>query len=158
MATGAQKVFSVSDFKHGLDVRKSPLTAPGGSLRILQNALLNEGGEIEKRFAFVPICTLPPETQYIIGHGGGLHVFGFNALSPIVPGSCPVPIYPHVLNTAGLPDQPSWIIDVEPYDNGFYVCAGSNTRGYCFYEGTPVRDAGGNPIAGIMSRTYKSKV
>jgi hypothetical protein len=158
MATGGQKVFSISDFKHGLDVRKSALTAPGGSLRILQNATLNEGGEIEKRFAFVPICTLPPETQYIIGHGGGLHVFGFNALSPINPGSCPVPIYPHVLNTAGLPDQPSWIIDVEPYDNGFYVCAGSATRGYCFYEGVPINDAGGNPIGGIMSRTYKSKV
>jgi hypothetical protein len=31
-------VFSVIDFKSGLDVRKTQLTAPGGSLRILDNA------------------------------------------------------------------------------------------------------------------------
>jgi hypothetical protein len=54
MATGGQKVFSITDFKQGLDVRRSPLTAPGGSLRILENAVLNQGGEIEKRLAFVP--------------------------------------------------------------------------------------------------------
>ena len=40
------KVFSVTDFKAGLDVRKTPLTAPGGSLRILENAILNQGGEV----------------------------------------------------------------------------------------------------------------
>ena len=51
------RVFSVVDFKAGLDVRKTALTAPGGSLRILENAVLNQGGEIEKRQAFVYMTT-----------------------------------------------------------------------------------------------------
>ena len=58
---GDDQVFSVTDFKEGLDVRKTPLTAPGGSLRILENAVLNQGGEIEKRLAFVPMTTVPPD-------------------------------------------------------------------------------------------------
>ena len=45
------KVFSIGDFRRGLDTRRTALTAPSGSLRILENALLNPGGEIQKRFA-----------------------------------------------------------------------------------------------------------
>ena len=95
------KVFSVTDFKAGLDVRKTPLTAPGGILRILENAVLNQGGEIEKRQAFVYMTTIPAElgraTTYMIGHCGALHVFGFVAAHTIPPGSLPVPIVCHHL-------------------------------------------------------------
>src|SRR6187397_1019760 len=45
----------VENFAAGLDNRKSPLTAPGGTLTRLKNAAVNPGGEIEKRRAFVKV-------------------------------------------------------------------------------------------------------
>lgn len=50
--------FIVENFSQGLDHRRSPETAPPGSLRVLSNAFVNEGGEIEKRKAFVKDTTL----------------------------------------------------------------------------------------------------
>lgn len=44
--------FVIQNFGNGLDLRKSSETAPTGSLRVLRNAFINEGGEIEKRKAF----------------------------------------------------------------------------------------------------------
>lgn len=45
--------FVISNFASGQDLRRSTETAPSGSLRVLRNAFVNEGGEIEKRKAFV---------------------------------------------------------------------------------------------------------
>lgn len=45
--------FVISNFSNGVDKRRSPETAASGSLRTLRNAFINEGGEIEKRKAFV---------------------------------------------------------------------------------------------------------
>lgn len=45
--------FVISNFASGQDLRRSVETAPSGSLRVLRNAFVNEGGEIEKRKAFV---------------------------------------------------------------------------------------------------------
>lgn len=45
--------FVISNFASGMDKRRSPETAASGSLRKLRNAFINEGGEIEKRKAFV---------------------------------------------------------------------------------------------------------
>lgn len=45
--------FVISNFANGQDLRRSVETGPSGSLRVLRNAFVNEGGEIEKRKAFV---------------------------------------------------------------------------------------------------------
>lgn len=45
--------FIIENFANGLDLRRSRETAASGSLRVLRNAFINEGGEIEKRKAFV---------------------------------------------------------------------------------------------------------
>ena len=50
--------FLIEDFKAGLDVRKSILTAPAGSLTRLVNAAISPGGEIVKRRAFVKVADL----------------------------------------------------------------------------------------------------
>lgn len=50
--------FLVEDFKAGLDVRKSILTAPAGTLTRLVNAAITPGGEIEKRRAFKKVANL----------------------------------------------------------------------------------------------------
>lgn len=44
--------YIVENFNSGLDLRRSMEVAPAGSLRSLKNAVINEGGEIEKRKAF----------------------------------------------------------------------------------------------------------
>jgi hypothetical protein len=45
--------FVVESFNNGIDTRRSREVAPPGSLRVLRNAFINAGGEIEKRKAFV---------------------------------------------------------------------------------------------------------
>ena len=59
--------YLISDFQAGLDTRKTPFSAPAGSLRRCRDAHINRGGEIEKRFGFTTRATLPPGTS-------GLHV------------------------------------------------------------------------------------
>lgn len=44
--------FIISNFAAGMDRRRSAETSSSGSLRLLRNAFINEGGEIEKRKAF----------------------------------------------------------------------------------------------------------
>lgn len=164
----ADRVFSVTDFKEGLDVRKTPLTAPGGSLRILENAVLNQGGEIEKRFAFVPMTTIPSNPYYIKGHGGSLHLFLIDRsdplgsdLPPVVPGALPadVQLIPHFIpELTG--DPITQILDVEPFDDKFYVCVrvtSGNT--YCYYDGNLLWDPSTQTyLHGTYARTWKSKM
>lgn len=51
--------FVIANFANGRDLRRSSETAPSGTLRILRNAFVNEGGQIEKRRAWVkePVVT-----------------------------------------------------------------------------------------------------
>ena len=49
---GPTLYYEIADFKQGMDLRKSALTAPAGTMRLLQNAHITPGGEIEKRSAF----------------------------------------------------------------------------------------------------------
>src|SRR4029077_10523992 len=151
------KVFSVTDFKEGLDVRKTPLTAPGGSLRILENAVLNSGGEIEKRLAFVQQTTMPAPYTYLFGQGSHLNAFGVNTTAAIPPGTLPVPIITH--NLAAAPEQITQLIDVEAYDDKFFVCGlGASGTTYCWYNNALVLEVGGGYSHGTYVRTWKSKM
>ena len=157
MASGS-KVFSVTDFKEGLDVRKTPLTAPGGSLRILENAVINQGGEIEKRLAFVPMTTAENDVMYLFGQGGGLHLFYMDtATQPITDLGLPVSITPHVLPTPS-GDPILWLADVEAFGTAFFVCGFSATRWYCWYADVLVQEADSSLSSGQYARTWKSKM
>jgi hypothetical protein len=150
------KVFSITDFKQGLDVRKTFLTAPGGSLRLIENAVINQGGEIEKRLAFVQVAALPPEVLYVLGQGNALHVFAVDnvyALDAIDPGSCPVPIVPHALVYGGA-DPITRIIDVEPFDGRFYVVASTvSGDSVIFWDDAVVSGVHAN-----FAKTYRTKM
>jgi hypothetical protein len=152
-------VFSVIDFKSGLDVRKTQLTAPGGSLRILENAVLNQGGEIEKRLAFILLTTLSfvSPLPYMIGHSGALHFFGTSAVT-IPPGSYPVPMFWHTLDLTGIPGTIIEITDVEPFDDKFFVCGRTSAESFCWYDGIPVHEADGSLSHGTFARTWRSKM
>ena len=152
------KVFTISDFKQGLDTRKTPLSAPGGSLRILENAVINQGGEIEKRMAFVPMTTLPAAYDFLFGQADSLHAFAMNGeTTPIPPGSLPVPIVAHALEAA--PEHIIRILDVEAYADKFFVigvAASNNT--YCWYDNVLVLEADSSYSRGTYARTWRSKM
>lgn len=154
------KVFSVNNFNGGLDVRKTVLTAPGGTLRILENAFVNPGGEIEKRQALVTVATVnmavvPP--PYAFGQASQVHVFGV-AVAPVVNNiSCPHPIITHTL--AAAPEQIVEILDVEAFDGNFYVCGrGASGVTYVWYKDLLVLEVGGGYSHGTFARTYKTKM
>src|SRR5262252_92039 len=153
------KVFSLTDFRNGLDTRRSPLTAPNGSLRILENAVINQGGEIEKRMAFVQVATIDPGYGYMFGQGSGLHVFAVGTTPlPITPGTCPVPITPHMLADPG--ETITQLTDVEAYNDKFQVTGiGASGNTHVWYDGVVLNDDGAAaPAHGNYSRTYKTKM
>lgn len=155
----ADKVFSVVDFKRGLDVRRTPLTAPGGSLRILENAVLNQGGEVEKRQAFASMTTVGgnPATTYMLGHRDTLHVFGVDAVGSITPGNLQVPAVYHQIT--GQPEAITEILDVEPFDDQFFVCMrGASGTTYCWYAGAFVHEADTSFSHGTFCRTWRGKM
>ena len=64
-----------SNFKNGLDTRRSELTTQPGALLTLQDAHINEGAEIEKRFAFLNasyVPEMPPEALGEAPPGSGV--------------------------------------------------------------------------------------
>lgn len=68
----------IANFKYGLDLRRSNLTSIPGTLQTLNNCHVNQGGEIEKRKAFVR-TTLPASTFGLESSSTGLTTFGSNA-------------------------------------------------------------------------------
>jgi len=68
--------FEIQNFKFGLDSRRSELTTQPGAMEKLENAHVNQGGEIEKRKAFVNLGTLPENTFGLETTGVGVTTFG----------------------------------------------------------------------------------
>jgi hypothetical protein len=152
--------FTITDFAAGLDLRRSALTAPPGTLRELLNAHVTPGGEIEKRFAFIPFFTVPPESKGLIELQGKLYTF--------VPGGSDTtdPTDPWEVGTMQLDcDSIEQIIDYDYFTNeqpdgssksSAFVVAyvdGNLTDAVHFYDGVRVPDA-----EGLYVRTYKNKI
>src|SRR6185436_12546523 len=99
----------------------------------MESAMINPGGEIEKRKAFIQVTTNPtPGTPWCwIGQGGTLHVFGCPTAPNILTGRSPVPIVQH--NLAEAPETIIGFRDVESFGDKFYVCGVSATRSYNWY-------------------------
>jgi len=155
---GGNDVLSIADFRRGLDTRRSPLTAPSGSLRILENAVINPGGEIEKRFAFVPVTTLPSPYGYLFGQGSTLHAFAVGSAPAIPQGTSPVPIVGHNL-AAPAGDTITELIDAEAFDNKFQVSGlGSSGASYVWYDNALVHEVDSSQSHGTYSRTYRTKM
>jgi hypothetical protein len=153
------KVFSIEDFRRGLDTRRTPLTAPGGSLRILENAVVNPGGEIEKRHAFVWTTSSPmsPTPWCMIGQYLTLHVFACPT-GPVIPaGTTPCPIVSHNLADPG--ETVVRYLDVETFGSSFYVVGqGASGTIYHWYNGAVVLNPDSSKATGTYVRTYKTKM
>lgn len=142
---------TITDFAAGLDLRRSALTAPAGTLRRLLNCHLTPGGEIEKRYAFVPFWTAPAGSQGLIELQGKLYTFipgGSTTTDPVGPWD----VGTMQLNCTSI----SKILDYDFFDQKVFVIAyvdGNTTDPVHFYDGIVVPDAQGK-----YCRTYKNKI
>ena len=145
--------FTITDFAAGLDLRRSSLTAPAGTLRTLINAHITPGGEIEKRMAFVPFCDVRSREQ---GPGRGqpeaLHVR---------PPTAPTSTEPPSRRLVGRRARPDCSDDLRDHrlrpvrQQGLHDLCGPTPPATSkrFYDGTDVPGANG-----FYCRTYKTKM
>lgn len=142
--------FTITDFAAGLDLRRSTLTAPAGTLRVLKNCHITPGGEIEKRFAFVKFATADPLTKGLVEVQGNLYVFGPGGPGKVEP-SGPWTIGELQLQAPVI----NRIIDYDLFDQKVFVVAETDAAGTVmrFYDGTSVPGANGYYV-----RTYKTKI
>ncbi|WLB24960.1 hypothetical protein QIH85_24065 [Bradyrhizobium japonicum] len=142
--------FTITDFAAGLDLRRSSLTAPAGTLRSLRNGHITPGGEIEKRMAFVKVKTVDPNTKGLVSVNQKLYVFGPNG--------------PGVVEPTGIWDVGTLkletptvfeIVDYDLFDNKVFAVAWIDGAGNTkrFYDGANVPAANG-----FYVRTYKTKM
>lgn len=83
--------FTITDFAAGLDLRRSPLTAPPGTLRKLVNCHVSPGGEIEKRYAFQFVANVDPLSRGIMEINGQLYVFKMGTGGNFYPAATALP-------------------------------------------------------------------
>lgn len=82
-------VFTIQNWRFGLDTRRSELTSQPGVLETAQNVHINQGAEIEKRKAFVPAVTNLADSAFsanVFGlevSGGNMVAFGSAAVGAI---------------------------------------------------------------------------
>lgn len=149
----------IDDFKLGLDVRRSILTAPPGSLQTLDNCLINAGGEIEKAAAFVPVYDIPAGTFGLIGLGSNIYVFGPQGIDGVLPpnGTLPYPL----LYRALTPDPGKTIariLDAEAFQSQFLVVAQNTDGSLTNWWNGQVVYTGANPGPGNYVRVWQAKM
>lgn len=144
----------VSNFKAGLDVRKSEMTTAPGALVVARDAFINEGGEFEKRRAFVKYA-LPASTFGLATTSTGFMTFG----SVATPGAFPVTLWVGgpVVNYQRLqhPDGATAMTGIRsatPFGGNLVVVAEFGSDVYAFYNGTLIPDF----IAGLVLSSYIS--
>jgi hypothetical protein len=85
----------IKDFRFGLDRRKSELTQRPGTLQVLENGFINQGGEVQNRKAFVRTARIA-NSFGLQPTSSGLYNFGSADLSashPVNIGTVGTPIY-----------------------------------------------------------------
>jgi hypothetical protein len=152
----------VDNFAAGLDVRKSPLTAPGGTLTRLTNAAISPGGEIEKRRAFVKVGdNLLAGTFGLASTEATLYAFSRNVDVP-PPDLAAYGIANIAMKIQKLPNAATDLtqIDYDSFDGKLYVvCAQPSgatdaDKNPHYYDAVRTQGSG----KGYYIRTYQSKV
>ena len=143
--------FTITDFAAGLDLRRSALTAPAGTLRSMRNAHVTPGGEIEKRMAFVPFWTVDAASRGLVEVNQKLYTFGPNGPYKVEPPSGQWSIGVLGQQTTTIYE----IIDYDLFDNKVFVILWKDAAGTVgrYYDGLNL------PLArGFYCRTYKNKM
>ena len=152
---GGSLYYEIANFQSGMDLRKSPLTAPAGTLRLLQNAHITQGGEIEKRDAFQLWCQAPAGSLGLCTDNNG------NVYTHL-PGGSPGVITPptasavgviHIAQPAG--DTLIYQGDHDVFNGLVYAVFSGHTSWWHYYNGVQVTQATNK---GTSIRTYKEKM
>jgi hypothetical protein len=124
----------VEDFKAGLDLRRSIVTADSGSLQVALNVHITRGGEVEKRKAFVNDATLPAGTFGLARQGQSRVVFGSADLAASMPSGY---IYQRLQHPSAIPM--TGLIGWALFNGKVYAIASyTDGRRLHFYDGTIV--------------------
>lgn len=141
--------YGIEDFKSGIDLRKSEITAPAGTLRVLNNAHITQGGEIEKRTKFDFFADAPAGSFGLMSMNGVLYVIKQGVSNYVTSSGIYVV---GVTMPAGV--TISAFMDWDLYDGRLYfVVLGSDSFYHHFYDGAYVPEGKGKNI-----RTYKEKM
>jgi hypothetical protein len=137
----------VEDFRVGMDRRRPQVAAEAGSLHTLVNAHITQGGDIERRRAFVPAFTLPAGTAGLVEVGDSLTVFG--------PGPRPSGLaaqigYQRLQHPSNGAASIVRVLDTELFDGKVYAIA-EFSDGSIFHYYDAVRVAGWDAIAAAVS-------
>ncbi|MEM0949535.1 MAG: hypothetical protein AAGK37_19205 [Pseudomonadota bacterium] len=126
------------------------MTAPPGTLRTLDNAVITAGGEIEKRQAFGFFANVPSETKGLAFLNNNLVVFGLSAPAPALPAH--VTYHQLVTTTPGTLDR---ILDVQVFQKQLYVVARlSGGEIIHFYNGTEILVPTGTAVHPFGAKMY----
>jgi hypothetical protein len=127
--------YIISDFRRGVDTRRSAWASAAGTLSVGRDVHISPGGDIETRKDFVHLVNLPG-TFGLAALAGRLQVFG-SALS--APSNLPSNFdYTQLVHPAAA--AMTRILDVEPFDGENYVIAQYGDDVRHFYDGARVRD------------------
>lgn len=146
--------YEVKDFTQGMDLRKMYSTAPAGSLRLLRNAAITPGAEIEKRNAFVPYYTVDSSSFGLIQRNGLVYTVKVGTTPSIVdPVGSSIGVVtivaPAGITLVGLND---WDL----FNGNFYlVMAGSAGKFWHYFNQAQVTDG---MATSAYVRTYGTKM
>lgn len=133
--------FAIQNFRFGLDTRRSEYTSQPGTLLTLDNAHVNEGGEIEKRGAFSRATGLTGTFGLVAG-ASSLYVFG----SVATPGGFPLTLFGQTVNYIrcrhpDLSTAMTKIVSGRTFAGlPFVIAQFADGNNYPYYNGTLVSD------------------
>ena len=157
--------FAIEDSKAGMDLRKSVATAPAGTYRLLQDAHITPGAEIQKRSEFVPWGVLPANAIGLCALNGWpwSHVVNNSIAAGTITNNTNGPSTINIHSPAGVT-----LTEMASYDvaNGmlYAVFSGSNGLYYHYYNGIAVPATAANGVAQSFLtgcsfvRFYKTKM
>lgn len=126
----------LSNWKFGLDRRRSRVAGVQGSLYDAKNVLINRGGEIERAKRFVPTYTLPVGQTFGLGAvRGQLYTFG-SVSNPTLPLGIQ---YQRLVSASGA--AMTQVLDVRTAGASLYVIARyADGNTHHFYNGSRITD------------------
>lgn len=159
----------IANFKYGLDTRRSELTSVPGTLETLNNGHVNQGGELEKRKAFVQTA-LPHGTGYTFGlevTSNGLVTFGSvsaataGMTSPIDAGGGVTVSYQQLVHPDGYGTTTDTtamtsVVSSTTFDGKAFVIAKyADGKVFVFYDGTVVADFTNGVVLSVLNTNVK---
>lgn len=128
----------IDQFQIGLDLRKGPVTSPAQSLRVLKNAIINAGGEIEKRKAFVQVEAALAGTVGLAGANSEFVVFKDNTAAGV---RAPVGVNISSFGLSGV-NNPTKLVTSQAWSSTYFnIMSRADGTFQSYYNGTPIADA-----------------